>query len=376
MHRFKWVQGRAAAEWPEMDTGRRLVELYLIWKTSSGNLERRFRRFAEVHCAERARLLDTSVEECSLVEQAPSSELLRTWLDQQVPPPPARRWYRQVLEGQQPIQKLLLEREPKAERRDKGIQKVLEREPKPEIPPNRDSEAAFGRKRAAAVDAMVAASSSKRRRILAEADPDLAALAQEVARGPGEDPVTAATKLVASVTKRREKARERFVAGAAAAAKARSKRQKKVIGSATPGPAGQDLATARSPGIMLVPRSSKEACSKAQRLRFRLVHDPVDFLDRVAEQESKAARRIGNVVLVETADTKTDFGIAAKIAAAFTGAFFTTPIAFAQNDSPKGIQYTEKLRPWPPQCLVGCPHGLVQLVLHALVETPAKGRVL
>ena len=75
--------GRAAAEWPELHVGRRLVELFLIWKTSSGNLERRFRRFSEVHCPERARLLDTSVEECALVDQAPPSKLLRSWMQQQ-----------------------------------------------------------------------------------------------------------------------------------------------------------------------------------------------------------------------------------------------------------------------------------------------------
>ena len=40
--------GRAAAEWPEFTSGRRLVELFLVWKTSSGNLERRFRRFREI----------------------------------------------------------------------------------------------------------------------------------------------------------------------------------------------------------------------------------------------------------------------------------------------------------------------------------------
>ena len=40
----------------------------------------------------------------------------------------------------------------------------------------------------------------------------------------------------------------------------------------------------------------------------------------------------------------TDFGIAARIAAAFTGAFFTTPTDFARQDSPPGIQYTEKLQ--------------------------------
>ena len=29
--------GRASAEWPELHAGRRLVELFLIWKTSSGS---------------------------------------------------------------------------------------------------------------------------------------------------------------------------------------------------------------------------------------------------------------------------------------------------------------------------------------------------
>ncbi len=39
----------------------------------------------------------------------------------------------------------------------------------------------------------------------------------------------------------------------------------------------------------------------------------------------------------------TDFGIAAQIAAAFTGAFYTTATEFARQDSPQGVQYTEKL---------------------------------
>ena len=47
--------------------------------------------------------------------------------------------------------------------------------------------------------------------------------------------------------------------------------------------------------------------------------------------------------MVHTADALTDFGVAAKIAAAFTGAFFTTPEDFARQDLPTGIQYTEKL---------------------------------
>ncbi len=70
--------GRAAAEWPEFTSGRRLVELFLVWKTSSGNLERRLRRFRETRCPQRAQLLDVSVENCVVVEQAPSSHILRT----------------------------------------------------------------------------------------------------------------------------------------------------------------------------------------------------------------------------------------------------------------------------------------------------------
>ena len=54
-----------------------LVELFLVWKTSTGNLERRFRRFREIRCPQRAQLLDASVEQCMLVEQAPPSKMLR-----------------------------------------------------------------------------------------------------------------------------------------------------------------------------------------------------------------------------------------------------------------------------------------------------------
>ena len=99
---------------------------------------------------------------------------------------------------------------------------------------------------------------------------------------------------------------------------------------------------------MLVRLGGQEARRKAQRLRFQLVHDPVDFLARLAKQDRKAARKSGNVVLAATAaDTVTDFDIAAQIAAAFTGAFFTTPTDFARKDYPPGIQYTEKLRSSP-----------------------------
>ena len=68
----------------------------------------------------------------------------------------------------------------------------------------------------------------------------------------------------------------------------------------------------------------------------------MEFEGLLTKKNRKAAREPGNVVLVATADS--DFGIAAQIAAAFVGAFFATPIDFSRQDSPRGIQYTEKLR--------------------------------
>ena len=78
---------------------------------------------------------------------------------------------------------------------------------------------------------------------------------------------------------------------------------------------------------------------QAQLLRFQPFHDPVEFLTNLPNQ----AKGKGHAVLAPTADN-TDYAIAAQIVAAFTGAFFTTPTDFAKQDSPKGIQYSEKLR--------------------------------
>ena len=281
-----------------------------------------------------------------MVDQAPSSKLLRMWLEQQERSEPgeahglqssARRWFQRVLRLHERVQGPTGERRPKAARRDKGIER--------ELRPEGDTEAAFGRKRAAAIDAIVAASPIKRRRILADGAPVLAALARETAQGRGEDRVIAAATVSAAVAKREGKARERYLGGAKAAATARGAREQKVFSSATPGPADRDadLVTARAPGLMLVRFGSVDARRKAQRLRFHRVNDPVDFIASVAKQSSSGKRAKGNVVLVDTADMQTDFGVAAKIAAAFTGAFFTTPDDFARQDLPKGIQYTEKL---------------------------------
>ena len=43
---------------------------------------------------------------------------------------------------------------------------------------------------------------------------------------------------------------------------------------------------------MLVRLGDQEARCKAKRLRFQLVHDPVDFLARVAKQDRKQRGRV------------------------------------------------------------------------------------
>ena len=101
----------------------------------------------------------------------------------------------------------------------------------------------------------------------------------------------------------------------------------------------------------------------------------MDFLALLAKQDRKAARERGNVVLAATDDKVSDFGIAAQIAAAFTGAFFTTPIDFALQDSPQGIQYTEKLRSSTSTYHVAVTAGLqahlptLPLLLRTLAQT-------
>ena len=80
--------------------------------------------------------------------------------------------------------------------------------------------------------------------------------------------------------------------------------------------------------------------------------------------------------MAATAETVTDFGISAQIAAAFTGAFFTTATGFARQDSPQGIQYTEKLRSSTTTYNVVVTAGIqahlptLPHLLRALAQTP------
>jgi hypothetical protein len=209
--------GRASAEWPEFPHGRGLVETFLVWKTATGNLERRFRRFREIRCPERAKMLDVSVGNCVRIEQAPPARLLRAQLSY----PAARVYIQQILKLHAELHQVP-NRNRQVERRDAGV---------PRVPasgrPGPVTEAAFGRQREAAIVDVEAAPAAKRARMVRDAPTGLRRVLEEVA---GESAVASAG-VIARVAQREKPVRERIFRGAEAAAKARAQRDKKVAQS-------------------------------------------------------------------------------------------------------------------------------------------------
>ena len=192
--------GRAAAEWPELQSARHIVEIFLIWKTATGNLERRFRRFRELCCPQRAKLLDISVEDCMLVEQAPPSKLLRRLLpsasDVSARLPEAGRnpYLHDVLKLRAKLHGNGKTRIRQAQRRDAGISRGAA---SATLGP--ETEAAFGRKREAAIAAVTAASPSKRARIIAIAPLGLSQIVRDVAEESAQNPAAAPHDIVEKV---------------------------------------------------------------------------------------------------------------------------------------------------------------------------------
>ena len=135
-----------------------------------------------------------------------------------------------------------------------------------------------------------------------------------------KNPAAASATVVAQVAKREVRIKERQLRGAAAAAKARAKRENKVLQSSTRprGEQDEDLAPARKPGIMLVRTQDEEAMRNAQRMQFQLTIDPVDFVANVVKEP--AAKQNGHVVLAPNKNT--DYALIAILAAATMGAFY------------------------------------------------------
>ena len=323
--------GRAALEWHECQSGRRLVELFLVWKTSSGNLERRFRRFREIRCPQRARLMDLSVEDCMLVEQAPTSKMLCSISDAGGGLPVVKHDYiKRVLKWHGRLHGNGSTRIRRVERRDAGVQRgpVSGR-----LGP--ETEAAFGRKREAAIADVAVAPDLKRRHMIKNAPYGL----ELVAGSAGDSHAVACPEVISKVARREPGIKEGFVRGAEQAAKARAVREERVVRSSTQPRQGrdEDLEPERTPGIMLVRVQDKKARRKAEKNRFQLISDPLEFVAKAIKVP--ASMQKGHVVIAPN-DYSSDYAVSARIAAAFMGAFVATPTDYDRS-SPQGIMYRE-----------------------------------
>ena len=362
--------GRASAEWPELKSGRSLVELFLVWKTASGNLERRFRRFRETRCPERAQLLDISVENITLVEQAPPSKMLREWwLDARKSSKP-NNYFSRVTRLHQKLHGHVATRVRRAPRRDAGVPKNIA-----SGTPILDTEAAFGRKRAAAIADAEAASPRKRARLIRNAPLGLTKVAREAAEESAKTPAVASASVFAAVAKRDKPVKERNLRGIEAAAKARAQREKKVLKSSTQPRHGreEELTLALKPGTMLVRLEDEDVSRKARLRRFQLTSDPLDFVRKVALIPTSA--RKGHVVIAPPVDT--DYSLSAMLVAALMGCFFATPPDFLSQDV-RGIRYTEKYKSAKQSFHVAVSASLanemptLQPLLRAIAQAPGS----
>ena len=152
--------GQAAEEFPEFGAGRKLVELFLVWKTSTGNLERRFRSLAEVDTPQRSSMLDGTVETIMFASQAPPSAHLIALSrgDEQQTSYLSRLqvWHERLYPG---ARETTVKRK---QRRDAGVSRVAASAAAVAAAAAVVTEAAFGRKREAAIANAVASSPSKR----------------------------------------------------------------------------------------------------------------------------------------------------------------------------------------------------------------------
>ena len=240
-----------------------------------------------------------------LVEQAPPSKVLRQTQKalsdtaSSMHPAGNNNYFKIVLKLHETLHGSGRPRFRRAERRDAGVPRgpVTGR-------PGPQTEAAFGRKRAAAIAAVTAASPSKRARMISNAPLGLAQVAQEAAEESVQNPAAASAGVLSKIAKREGPAKIRHLRGAAAAAKARAKRDKKVEQSSTQPRRGRDVYLTpppRKPGIMLVRLQDTEARGKAQQLRFNLTSDPLDFVAKVIKVPPSMQK--GHVVIADTLDT-------------------------------------------------------------------------
>ena len=344
----KAAWGNASAEFPEYIEARSLVNLYLIWKPNTGNLERRFRDKKEHNCPERCRLLDTTVENLMLVDCAPSSKLLRLASSGSAPGTPLantltkntdsstlRRYFRKTasihceLHGKRRRQSA----RKRKEQRNKGVPKSRDRlqasraKSGAPIP-----EAEFKRRRAAAINEVVHSARSQRAKVMGKH------VLGDVAAAVAAEVVVVPADLQTKINKRVAEATSSYDNGAEQAKRAREALAHKSARSFV-GARGVDAAHMPSApaGVALVRGADTHAHRLLTKSGFKTMFNPLDFVEQVLRVRSRAPRR-GHLVLVPHG-IHSDFIVSARIAASTLGTHLASPEDYLAQGASCGCSF-------------------------------------
>ena len=317
--------GQASQDFPEFVDGRKLVELFLAWKTSTGNLERRFRSVGEVDTPQRSSILDGTVETIMLASQAPPSAhliaLSRGEEGQTSYLSELQMWHEHLC----PVARETTVK--RKQRRDAGVSRVSGPASAGPVAASAApvTEAAFGRKREAAIANAVASSQAKRTCIA----PNM----NWVQRA--DDPeMTPAPTCVKDVAKRVKQQEGKTTASVVA------KRETHVVRSSIQ-VSLKSGAKQRLAGILLVLPTEEAAIRKAHQLGFKLTHDPVKFVKLVGKQSRTSQK--AHVVLAPI-DGTSDYAVCAHRMSVIMGAWFTNAKSFVSDGRTGGCQYEERCR--------------------------------
>ena len=91
---------------------------------------------------------------------------------------------------------------------------------------------------------------------------------------------------------------------------------------------------------MLVRMQDKAARRKAEKGKFQMISDPLEFVAKVIKVP--ASMQKGHVVIAPN-DDSSDYAVSERIVAAFMGALVVTPKVVLRH-SPHGIMYKERYK--------------------------------
>ena len=332
--------GRASAEFPELRLGRRLVEVLLIGKSSTSNVERRFKVQRLQQSRDRARLLDVTVEDLLLVDQTPPSVVLKAARAGGDQGPCGR--YLQGVADKHDATTPGHGRRSYRQRRDAGVRRPpavrAERAERTGAPA---TEGDFKRKREESIAELMAASPTRRRAMRAKGVFGPAAAASAAVAGEASATVRAkvhkrsATEAKMDTPEHDAKARKKLEAKRWSAF---VKRQTGDAGGPASPPAGVCLLV----GAAAEQQGTGSVADLVAKQGFKVTRDVVAFVGSCVQMHSKAPRKTHLVVAKKAPER--DAHVAARLAAMLMGAHLTEASDFLENGRRCGQKYRPRFK--------------------------------